>query len=236
MRRTWRCILSLARAHDVAGTIGQVPLLRTASSQLAWWLLPASAGLFLVAEPAVRVIYETGAFGEEAVRRTAACAQALALGMLPLAWGRLLVRALHAGGRCGDAHCLSHCRDAGAAWPWIYFRANRFIRNWPRLGIASANVLMAVVAYGLLRRRGARGIIDWRRWLVMLLATVVMAVVVLVVAHFLSAAMNVLLRLCILVTSGGGAYVGVVSLLDCGARRQPMSAVSTSLIFVQCSR
>ena len=50
-------------------------------------------GLILVADPSVRVIYQTGAFGDLAVQRTVLCTQLLALGLLPLAVG-------HAGTGC----------------------------------------------------------------------------------------------------------------------------------------
>jgi putative peptidoglycan lipid II flippase len=59
-------------------------------------LLPAAIGLFLVAGPLVRVVYQTGAFDAAAAQRTEAVLRCYVLGLVPVGCARLLVQACHA--------------------------------------------------------------------------------------------------------------------------------------------
>lgn len=70
--------------------------LRQATRLLAFFLLPASVGLFVAAEPLVRTIYQTGLFGEEAIARTVLVTRMLALALLPISLGKLQSRCFHA--------------------------------------------------------------------------------------------------------------------------------------------
>jgi len=70
--------------------------LAPAIALLQRWLLPAAVGLLVVAEPLVRTVYQAGDFDQEAVGRTVLVTRMFAIGMVPLALTRLLIRAFHA--------------------------------------------------------------------------------------------------------------------------------------------
>jgi putative peptidoglycan lipid II flippase len=59
-------------------------------------MIPAAFGLFCVADPLVRTVYQTGAFSAESAGRTVLATQIFALGLIPLSASRLMVRAFHA--------------------------------------------------------------------------------------------------------------------------------------------
>ena len=59
-------------------------------------VVPAATGLFLVAEPLSRVIYQAGAFTDESVLRVVAVTHIYAIGLLPIAFSKIFVRAFHA--------------------------------------------------------------------------------------------------------------------------------------------
>lgn len=71
-------------------------LTRRAGGVLAALLLPAAVGLYLCAEPVVRVVFEAGDFDDTAVARTVAVTFWYALALLPLVAYRMLVRVFHA--------------------------------------------------------------------------------------------------------------------------------------------
>jgi putative peptidoglycan lipid II flippase len=58
--------------------------------------LPASAGILLLAEPIVRVVFQRGSFGEGSVQFTAAALRIYAIGLLPMGLNAVLHRAFHA--------------------------------------------------------------------------------------------------------------------------------------------
>jgi putative peptidoglycan lipid II flippase len=58
--------------------------------------LPACAGIFLLAEPIVRVVFQRGSFGDDSVRLTAAALRIYAIGLLPMGLNAVLHRAFHA--------------------------------------------------------------------------------------------------------------------------------------------
>lgn len=70
--------------------------LRAATGPMAYFLMPAAVGLFVTAEPLVRTIYQTGAFGEESVERTVLVTRFLALALIPISLAKLQVRCFHA--------------------------------------------------------------------------------------------------------------------------------------------
>jgi putative peptidoglycan lipid II flippase len=58
--------------------------------------LPACAGIFVLAEPIVRLVFQRGSFGEGSVQLTAAALRIYAIGLLPMGLNALLHRAFHA--------------------------------------------------------------------------------------------------------------------------------------------
>ena len=70
--------------------------LRAATRLQAFWLFPAAVGLVVCAEPLVRTIYQTGAFGDAAVARTVLVTRMLGLALVPISLSKLVVRAFHA--------------------------------------------------------------------------------------------------------------------------------------------
>ncbi len=59
-------------------------------------VMPAAVGLYLVAEPLTRCIYQAGAFGDASVLRVVAVTQIYAFGLIPIALSKILVRSFHA--------------------------------------------------------------------------------------------------------------------------------------------
>jgi putative peptidoglycan lipid II flippase len=185
-------------------------------------------GLILVADPSVRVIYQTGAFGDLAVQRTVLCTQLLALGLLPLAVGRLLVRAVHAG---GDA--AAPLRLAGAVLlVQLVLGLALVVSPLAEAGLALAgalsNVAMMTGAIWLVRRRGGVGLIPWRVLAGLVVAAGVMTIAVLMAqAGLRRASADAFLglhvwspwwlnfaELVVSLVAGGGSYLLVTRLLS----------------------
>ena len=59
-------------------------------------VIPAAVGLYLVAEPLSRAIYQAGAFSDESVLRVVVVAQIYAFALIPIACSKIFVRAFHA--------------------------------------------------------------------------------------------------------------------------------------------
>lgn len=70
--------------------------LREAVRLLSYWMLPASIGLLVTADPVVRTIYQVGSFDESYVQRTILATEFYAAALIPMALSRLLMRAFHA--------------------------------------------------------------------------------------------------------------------------------------------
>lgn len=131
--------------------------LREALSALWFWLLPAAVGLFCVAEPAVRAVYQVGRFDESLVARTVLAVQFFSLALLPLALCRLMVRAFHA------------CRDqltplwVSVATVLANLTLNLILIRTPlrEAGLALSSAITGTAACAiyivLLRRRGVHG-------------------------------------------------------------------------------
>jgi putative peptidoglycan lipid II flippase len=67
-----------------------------ALAALWFWLLPAAVGLLVIAEPAVRAVYQVGHFDEALVARTVLALRFFAIALVPLALTRVMVRSFHA--------------------------------------------------------------------------------------------------------------------------------------------
>ncbi|MEK7413753.1 MAG: murein biosynthesis integral membrane protein MurJ, partial [Planctomycetota bacterium] len=131
--------------------------LREALSTLWFWLLPAAIGLLVVAEPAVRAIYQVGQFNEELVGRTVLALRFFALALIPLALSRVMVRAFFA------------CRDqatplkisvatvvANLALNLVLVRTD-LREAGLALSTAITGMVACIVYIVLLRRRGVHG-------------------------------------------------------------------------------
>jgi putative peptidoglycan lipid II flippase len=153
-------------------------LLRSVVGLQVFWLLPAAMGLAVVAEPLVRLIYQTGAFGEDAVGRTVAVTRLLALGLVPVAINRQLARVFHA------HHDTRTPMRVTLLAVFINIVLSLALVATPlaEAGIALAGALAAgasCAAYAVvLRRRGAGAIAAWRDWLRPVCGAGLMAVVV----------------------------------------------------------
>jgi putative peptidoglycan lipid II flippase len=67
-----------------------------ACTATATLFLPACAGIFVLAEPIVRLTYQRGSFAEGSVQLTAAALRIYAIGLLPMGLNAVLHRAFHA--------------------------------------------------------------------------------------------------------------------------------------------
>ncbi len=149
----------------------------------AFWLMPASVGLMVVAEPLVRAVYQTGKFDEDSVARTVLATRLFAAALVPVALNRQLVRAFHAHRDqrtpmlvtllavglnlvVGTCLVLTPLREAGLALA---------------TGVSAlvGSVLYAVV----LARRGAGAVVGWSALLRPALAAAAMAGAVLGLLH-----------------------------------------------------
>lgn len=131
--------------------------LREALGALWFWLLPAAVGLFCVAEPAVRAVYQVGHFDEALVARTVLAVHFFALALLPIALSRIMVRAFHA------------CRDqttpllVSVATVLANLALNLLLVRTPlrEAGLALSSAITGTAACAtyivLLRRRGVHG-------------------------------------------------------------------------------
>ncbi len=150
--------------------------LREATRLQAFWLLPAAVGLLVVAEPLVRVIYQTGRFDEESVQRTVMVTRMLALALVPISLSKLLVRAFHARRDQGTPMRIS------LAMVGLNLALNLVLVRTPlrEAGLALATAVSAFVGCAcyvvLLRRRGAGMTVELPRLVRPLCAAAVMAI------------------------------------------------------------
>ncbi len=157
--------------------------IRTAVRLQLFWLLPAAVGLVVCAEPLVRTIYQTGRFDEALVLRTVLVTQLLGLSLLPLSLTRLLVRVFHA------ARDQTTPMRISLALVGLNLASNLVLIQTPlrEAGIALSTTLSGILGCGwylwLLHRRGAHQLIDWRGSLRPLLASLVMAALVIGLLH-----------------------------------------------------
>ncbi len=81
----------LSRAA-VEGYAATGAVLRRGTGILAFWLIPASVGLLVVAEPLVRALFQAGSYDVALADRTVLATRIFAAGVLPLALNMLLLR------------------------------------------------------------------------------------------------------------------------------------------------
>ncbi len=74
------------------GYAASADLLRRGTAVLARWLLPATVGLAVVAEPLTRTLLQTGTFDAASAERTILVTRILALGIMPFSLNLLLIR------------------------------------------------------------------------------------------------------------------------------------------------
>ncbi|MFM2090685.1 MAG: hypothetical protein RLZZ127_1174 [Planctomycetota bacterium] len=161
-----------ARGWDASGAV-----LRQGAGFMAYWLVPAAVGLLVCAEPLVRTIYQTGAFGEDAVDRTVLVTRIMALGLIPVALAKFSLRLFQAH---HDARTPMRVSLATVGCNI----ALTLILVWPlaEAGIALAGALAGMASYAayvvLLRRRGAGTPVPWAALRRPLLAGVAMGAAV----------------------------------------------------------
>jgi len=136
--------------------------LRVAGRLLAFFLMPAAVGLFVVAEPLVRAIYQTGSFGVDAVGRTVLVTSFYALALVPMSLAKLQVRAFHVHRDQATPVRVSMAMVA------LNLALNLLLVNTAlrEAGLALASAISAGIGcltYAvLLRRRGAGATVDLR--------------------------------------------------------------------------
>lgn len=173
-------------AVDGYATSGQ--FLARVNRVLLALVLPATAGLLLVAEPLARCIYQAGAFQAESVVRVVAVTQIYACGLLPMAMGKLLVRCLHAH---RDQRTPMRIALSGVVINLTLNMSFIYWTDWDECGLALASILSSaciMLSYVLvLHRRGANAVIMWLPLGQSLLATVLMAAAVFAFLQFWAA-------------------------------------------------
>lgn len=188
--------------------------LREALKALWFWLLPASVGLLVVAEPAVRAVYQVGHFDVHLVERTVLALRFFALALLPLALGRVMVRAFHA--RRDQMTPLW----VSSGTVVVNLALNLILVRTPlrEAGLALSSAITGTVAcciyVVLLRRRGVRGWAGLRQTGRPLGAALAMGAAVAALLHWWPqpaghASHYAALRLACACTLGGLVYLGL---------------------------
>jgi putative peptidoglycan lipid II flippase len=157
--------------------------IREAVRLLAYWLLPAAAGLLATAEPAVRTIYQVGSFDAAAVARTVLVVQFLAIALIPMTLGKLLMRSFHAHREQGPPLRI-------ALWMVGCNLALNLALVQTPLREAGIALSSAITGFGscaaylvALHRRGVGQVIDWRGLVRPALAALAMAAAVAALLH-----------------------------------------------------
>jgi len=199
--------------------------LREAGSLLLILLLPAAVGLFLVAEPLVRTIYQTGAFGEEAVLRCSLATQMFALALVPAGFAKLFVRVFHAHREQRVPLVVSLVAVAVNLTLNLILVQTVLLEAGLALATACSSLSTAVVLALLLQRRRAGACFAARTLCWAAGATLLMGILVwgLLALWSLPPDAGTLrhgLRLAAAVTLGGAAYAAVISPLARQHRRR----------------
>ena len=136
--------------------------LRRGLTWLTWIILPSMVGLFFLAEPIIRTLFEHGKFTTQDAANTAYALQAYTVGLMVFSWSRVLSTACFAG------------KDAKAPMKYaIYTVAVNIVlavilmQSWGYVGLALASALASFFNVGLLwahlhKKDGA--IFDWPSW------------------------------------------------------------------------
>ena len=136
--------------------------LRHGLTWLTWIILPSMVGLFFLAEPIIRTLFEHGKFTAQDAANTAYALQAYTVGLMVFSWSRVLSTACFAG------------KDAKAPMKYaIYTVAVNIVlavilmQPWGYVGLALASALASFFNVSLLwahlhKTHGA--IFDWASW------------------------------------------------------------------------
>ena len=90
-------VFPLLKAHGHQGELAKLRSLHDRTHRsIAYFALPASVGLFVLAEPVVRVLFQHGAFSEEGVQRTSSALRMLCFAILPAGATGLCARSYYA--------------------------------------------------------------------------------------------------------------------------------------------
>ncbi len=121
--------------------------LRQGLGWLTWITLPATLGLFILAEPIITTLFEHGRFPHSASIATAHALQAYALGLIAFSWTRVLSTACYA-----EKDSTTPMRYAGISVAANILMA--LILMWPLgyVGLALATSLASFVNAGMLMR------------------------------------------------------------------------------------
>jgi putative peptidoglycan lipid II flippase len=161
--------------------------MREAAKMLSFFLLPAAAGLAVVADPLVRTIYMTGEFDVEEVRRTVLVTQFLALALLPISLSKLQLRAFHVH---RDQRTPMRISIAMVLCNLIL---NVFLVQTPlhEAGLALATAISSfagcVVFALILRARGCGALVHWAALVRPIIATAAMTIAVWCALRYLPA-------------------------------------------------
>ncbi len=150
--------------------------LREAARLQSFWLLPAAAGMVVVAEPLVRAIYQTGNFDEAAVARTVLCTQMFALALMPISLTKLLVRAFHASRDQRTPMRVSLAMVAMNLILTLLLVFTPLAEAGLALATAGSQTVGCVVYAVLLHRRGAGNVVELHRLGRPLLGAVVLVI------------------------------------------------------------
>lgn len=186
--------------------------------------LPCMVGLILVRDPLVRTLFERGQFAEnpDSAPRVAFALYMYALGIIAYGVNHLLVRTFYA---MHDAKTPLRVSVINVV---INFAVNLVLVQTAlreaAMGLSTSVCAMGqVVALSVLLRRRI-GPLAWgeigRSVARSAAATVIMALTVLVVDHYVDGSLRPLYRLVILVCTGGIAYLGAAFVLGCQEMRE----------------
>jgi putative peptidoglycan lipid II flippase len=145
---------------------------------LAFANLLASAVSMALAEPIVRLLFERGAFGPDATRRVAVALACLAPGLLMFSMTNILARAFYALNDIKTPMVISvSCLVLNLVFAiWL-------VQPYREAGLGVANTLsasgnVALLAYALRRKLSHLGLADFKRELVALVSSAVLAGIV----------------------------------------------------------
>ncbi len=160
-------------------------LLKTINRLLLALVIPAGVGLYLVAEPLVRCVYQAGAFGNDSVMRVVAVTQIYAFGLLPMALGKILVRSFHAH---LDQRTPMFVAISGVILNLVLNIIFVVYTDLNECGLAIASVVSSLVIMlvyiALLAKRGTHSIFELPSLLLIVIMSAVMGAAVFALMHY----------------------------------------------------
>ncbi|MDX8397460.1 MAG: murein biosynthesis integral membrane protein MurJ [Mariprofundaceae bacterium] len=112
---------------------------------LSWITLPASIGLFFLAEPIIRTLFEQGRFTSSDAQATAHTLQAYSVGLIAFCWARILSIACYA-----EQNAKAPMRFAAMSVAANIIFALILIKPLGYIGLALATAIAAFINVGLL--------------------------------------------------------------------------------------